>query len=144
VVAGAQDRAIRADVGAGRVFALAAHHRRTEIHAFNDVQARGERGGVQQRDILRIAVRHDAGNFTGTAADAFFRVGDNEPVHVYSPNPRRPWHRRCVGCVHPTESLTHVSSSGLLRLPPSCNASALGDFCVLKLKWLKVFIYCYT
>ncbi|PKE33055.1 hypothetical protein CWS43_03970 [Rahnella sp. AA] len=33
---------------------------------------------------------------------------------------------RCVGYVHSPESLTSVSSSGLVRLPPSCHSNYLG------------------
>ncbi|ECI3507836.1 hypothetical protein DTI44_18960 [Salmonella enterica subsp. enterica serovar Enteritidis] len=33
---------------------------------------------------------------------------------------------RCVGCVHSPESLTTVSSSGFIHLPPSCNPNYLG------------------
>ncbi|OUY16310.1 hypothetical protein BFI42_10765 [Yersinia pestis subsp. microtus bv. Altaica] len=32
----------------------------------------------------------------------------------------------CVGCSLSPESLTAVSSSGLSRLPPSCNSNYLG------------------
>ncbi|EKN5163341.1 hypothetical protein DVQ51_18795, partial [Yersinia enterocolitica] len=39
------------------------------------------------------------------------------------------WHsssRMCVGCFRSPESLTGVNSSGLSRLPPSCNSNYLG------------------
>ncbi|AZI52389.1 hypothetical protein EBO33_14205 [[Curtobacterium] plantarum] len=31
-----------------------------------------------------------------------------------------------VGCVHSPESLTHVSSSGFVLLPPQCNPKSFG------------------
>ncbi|MBX4646572.1 hypothetical protein DOD04_23995 [Klebsiella michiganensis] len=43
----------------------------------------------------------------------------------------------CVGCVHSPESLTTVSSSGFVHLPPSCNSNYLGYRCFFRV-WRKV------
>ncbi|WP_223300602.1 hypothetical protein, partial [Yersinia enterocolitica] len=39
----------------------------------------------------------------------------------------RPWRYSGVGYVHLPESLTNVSSSGRVDLPPCCNTNDFGD-----------------
>src|SRR5471030_195551 len=80
-VADPADGTVWTDIGAGCVFALTAHHGSAEIDAFDHMQTRRESRSGKQRDILRVTLCHDAGDFTGTAADTLFRVGDDEPVH---------------------------------------------------------------
>lgn len=79
VIAG--NRPVRTDGGAGGIFALAAHGGGGDVDAFDDVNTRQEVLRGQRGAVLGVVVRHHAGHFTGTTADAFAGIGNDETVH---------------------------------------------------------------
>lgn len=82
----ASNGTIRADVGTRGIFALATQDRCTDVFPFNDVNARGEVVFGQVVKFAVFTVSHDAGDFTGAAADTFFRICNDEPVHQLTPD----------------------------------------------------------
>jgi len=66
----------RADVRAGRILALPTGHRRRYVTAFHHPDTRREMVRRQGGDILRLLVRHRAGHFAGTTADAPLGIGN--------------------------------------------------------------------
>ncbi|AMO46586.1 Hypothetical protein AKI40_0156 [Enterobacter sp. FY-07] len=71
----------RANIGARRIFAVMAGHCRRERTGLYHANACGKRGGFDDRAILVVLVRHHTGHFTGAAANALTRIGDNKTVH---------------------------------------------------------------
>ena len=78
------DSALGADVGAGRIFTLAAKRRRREFVIFHHADPRRKAHGGNARTVLVPLMGYHAGDFTGTAADALLRIRDNKPVHPCS------------------------------------------------------------
>lgn len=64
------DSALGADVGAGRIFTLAAQRRRRKFIILYHADPRCKARSGYARTILILLMGHHAGDFTGTAADA--------------------------------------------------------------------------
>ena len=119
-----------ANAGAGRILALPTGHRRRYVTAFHHPDTRREMVRRQGGDILRLLVRHRAGHFAGTTADAPLGIGNKKLVHplllgikpqgariVPCPRFDPEWNQRCfvrwpAGCGHlPDASRTVKPSS---------------------------------
>ncbi len=72
----ALNRPLWANAGAGRILALPTGHRRRYVTAFHHPDTRREMVRRQGGDILRLLVRHRAGHFAGTTADAPLGIGN--------------------------------------------------------------------
>jgi hypothetical protein len=77
----APNGARRAHIAAWRVFAVMAGNSRGKGIPFHHLDSREKGLGRKLRAILFLLMCHDAGHLASPAADAFFRIRHDKPVH---------------------------------------------------------------